>query len=80
MRKFVKLLSRLENKSGNKWLDFYEDNTYRIPTYYYTCYNGGAGLGAMSLKEAAAKVVEVAKEIGGLKLVNLSNQGETNEA
>ena len=73
MKKFIKLLSRLENKGGKKWLDFYEDNTYRVPSYYYTCYNGGAHLGAVSLKEAAAKVVEVAKSIGGLKLIDISN-------
>lgn len=70
-KRFIKLLSRLENKNGKKWLDFYEDSTGRTPSYYYTTYNSGANLGPLPLKEAAAKVVEVAKSIGGLKLIKI---------
>lgn len=75
MARFIKLLSRLENKSGSKWLDFYEDSTYRTPTYYYTCYNGGKSLGT-DKREAAAEVVKVAQQIGGLKLVDITNVTE----
>lgn len=72
MKRFIKLLARLENKSGSKWLDFYEDNTYRTPTYYCTYYNGGKDLGA-DKKEAAAQVVSIAQKIGGLKLLDITN-------
>jgi len=63
----VSLLARLENKSGIKWLDFYEDNSFKVPTYYYTCYNNGGKLG-IDKKEAAKTILVLAKNIGGLKL------------
>lgn len=70
--RFITLKARLENKSGSKWLDLYENHRYPKVTYYYTCYNGGEDLGAVTLKEAAAKVMQVAKKISGLKLIPLS--------
>lgn len=75
MSKRIKLLSRLENKSGSKWLDFYEDNTFKTPSYYYTCYNGGKSLGTDKVA-AATEVVKVAQEIGGLKLLDITNVKE----
>ena len=72
MAHFVKLLARLENKSGSKWLDFYENNQFSKPSYYYTCYNGGKNLGN-DKQEAAGIVVQVAQQIGGLKLINISD-------
>jgi hypothetical protein len=71
MARFIKLLSRLENRSGKKWLDFYEDNRYSTPSYYYTKYNGGKSLGTDKVA-AATEVVKVAQQIGGLKLVDIS--------
>lgn len=67
----IKLLSALENKNGNKWLHFYEDNTYSKPTYYATWYNGGQSFGQVPMKEAAAQVVAIGQKIGGLKLIPL---------
>lgn len=72
MSKHIKLLSRLENKSGKKWLDFYEDNTFKEPSYYCTYYNGGKGFGNDKLA-AATEVVKIAQKIGGLKLIDITN-------
>lgn len=67
----IVLLAALQNKNQKKWLHFYQDNTYRTPTYYCTYYNGGKDLGT-DKKEAAAEVVTIAQKIGGLKLMDLT--------
>lgn len=68
----IKLLSRLESKSGEKWIDLYEDNTGSKTTYYYTMYNGGGNMGYVTLKEAASKVCEIAATMGRLYRIDVS--------
>lgn len=69
----VTLLSSLESKNKQKWINLYEDKSFKETTYYYTMYNGGGNMGAITLKQAAQKVCDIAATMGRLYRIDISN-------